>query len=56
MLQLVADGLSSKEIADRLSISVRTVESHRNQIMNKLNQRSIAGLTKYAIREGLTGL
>lgn len=56
VLQLVADGLSSKQIADQLDISVRTVESHRNQIMNKLNERSIAGLTKYAIRQGLTTL
>jgi DNA-binding NarL/FixJ family response regulator len=54
VLQLVAEGLSSKEIACRLSVAVPTVETHRRQIMDKLGLRTIAQLTKYAIREGLT--
>jgi DNA-binding NarL/FixJ family response regulator len=54
VLQLVAEGLSSKEIACRLNVAVPTVETHRRQIMDKLGLRTIAQLTKYAIREGLT--
>jgi DNA-binding NarL/FixJ family response regulator len=54
VLQLLAEGNASKEIASRLAISVATVESHRRQIVDKLNIHSIAQLTKYAIREGLT--
>ncbi len=54
VLQLVAEGKSSKEIAVALGIAVPTVETHRRQIVEKLNLRSIAELTKYAIREGLT--
>ncbi len=56
VLQLLAEGQSSKEIAGTLCISVKTVESHRKQIMDKLGLRSVAELTKYAIREGLTRL
>jgi DNA-binding NarL/FixJ family response regulator len=54
VLQLLAEGHSSKEIATRLKLAVPTVETHRRQIMTKLNLRTIAALTKYAIREGLT--
>jgi DNA-binding NarL/FixJ family response regulator len=54
VLQLIAEGHTSKEIAERLSVSVKTVASHREHIMAKLDIRSVAGLTKYAIREGLT--
>jgi len=54
VLQLLAEGNASKEIACRLNLSVATVESHRRQIVEKLNIHSIAQLTKYAIREGLT--
>ncbi len=54
VLQLLAEGNSSKEIAAALSIAVPTVETHRRQIMEKLGLRSVAELTKYAIREGLT--
>ncbi len=54
VLQLLAEGKSSKEIAVVLLIAVATVETHRRQIMEKLNLRTIAELTKYAIREGLT--
>ncbi|HVY31951.1 MAG TPA: response regulator transcription factor [Polyangiaceae bacterium] len=56
VLQLIAEGNGSKEIAARLDVAVATVESHRRQIMDKLGLRTIAELTKYAIREGLTSL
>ena len=56
VLQLLAEGKSTKEVAAALCVSVKTVETHRQQIMNKLNMQSIADLTKYAIREGLTTL
>jgi DNA-binding NarL/FixJ family response regulator len=56
VLQLLAEGLATKEIADRLVLSVKTVESHRKAVMDKLETRSIAELTKFAIREGLTAL
>ena len=56
VLQLVAEGVSTKEIASRLHVSVKTVESHRAQIMLKLDLHSVAELTKYAIREGITSL
>jgi two-component system, NarL family, response regulator NreC len=54
VLQLIAEGKTSAQIADSLHISVKTVETHRQQIMVKLKIKSIAELTKYAIREGLT--
>jgi DNA-binding NarL/FixJ family response regulator len=54
VLQLTAEGLSMKEVAGRLQVSVKTVETHRRQLMEKLHLYSIAELTKYAIREGLT--
>jgi DNA-binding NarL/FixJ family response regulator len=56
VLQLVAEGLTTKDIAGELHISVKTVETHRKQIMDKLEIRSVAELTKYAVREGLTSL
>jgi DNA-binding NarL/FixJ family response regulator len=56
VLQLIAEGKSSKEIATTLRIAVSTTETHRRQIMEKLKLRSIAALTKYAIREGLTSV
>ena len=56
VLQLVAEGKSSKEIASLLYISVKTVEAHRHQIMDKLNIHSVAELTKYAILKGITSL
>ncbi len=52
VLRLLADGLSNKEIATRLNLGVRTVESHRERIMRKLGIHSVAGLTKYAIGRG----
>jgi DNA-binding NarL/FixJ family response regulator len=54
VLQLVAEGETSKKIAARLQVSVKTVEAHRQQIMDKLNIRTIAGITKYAIQKGIT--
>lgn len=56
VLQLVAEGKSTKEIAASLYVSIKTVESHRRQIMNRLSLKSIAELTKFAIREGITSL
>jgi two-component system, NarL family, response regulator NreC len=56
VLQLIAEGKTTKEIAARLTVSVKTIETHRKQIMEKLGIRSIAGLTKFCIREGLTSL
>ncbi len=53
VVRLVAEGLSSREIADRLSISVKTVDTHRANIMEKVNVRNVAELIKYAIRHGL---
>lgn len=56
VLQLTAEGRSMKEIASALNVSVKTVETHRRQLMIKLGVNSVAELTKYAIREGLTPL
>ncbi|MFP4052354.1 MAG: response regulator [Phycisphaerae bacterium] len=56
VLQLVAEGKSSKEIAATLHVTTKTIEWHRKSIMDKLGIRSIAELTKYAVREGLTTL
>ena len=56
VLQLVAEGKSSKIIASELCISEKTVGAHRQNITNKLGIRSVAELTKFAIREGLTPL
>lgn len=56
VLQLISEGNSAREIAQRLHLSVKTIETHRRQIMQKLEIHSIADLTKFAIREGLTSL
>jgi len=56
VLQLLAEGRATKEVAAELHVSIKTIETHRQQIMNKLRVRSLADLTKYAIREGLTSL
>ena len=56
VLQLLAEGNSTKEIAFKLHVSVKTIETHRQNIMNKLDIRTLAGLTKFAVREGLTSL
>jgi DNA-binding NarL/FixJ family response regulator len=56
VLQLTAEGKSTKEVAFHLHLSVKTVETHRRAIMDKLGIFSVAELTKYAIREGLTSV
>ena len=53
VLQLIAEGYSMKEIALKLKISVKTVETHRAQLMDRLNLHDIAGLVRYAIKAGL---
>jgi len=56
VLRLIAEGMTSKEIGQKLELSAKTIEAYRAQLMEKLNIRTVAGLTKYAIREGLTPL
>lgn len=56
ILQLLAEGWTTKRIAEDLHVSIKTVETHRQHIMDKLELRSLADLTKYAIRQGLTTL
>ena len=56
VLQLLAEGKTTKKIASRLYVSTKTIETHRQRIMDKLNLYTVAELTKYAIREGLTSL
>jgi two-component system response regulator NreC len=56
ILQLLAEGKNTKQMAASFKVSIKTVEAHRKHIMKKLNIHSVSGLTKYAIREGLTGL
>lgn len=56
VLRAMAEGFATKEVAFRLGMSVKTAETHRRQIMEKLGLHSVAELTKYAIREGLTDL
>jgi DNA-binding NarL/FixJ family response regulator len=53
VLQLIAEGRPNKQIAAELCISIKTVEKHRQQMMNKLNIHDIAGLTRYAISKGV---
>ena len=53
VLQLIAEGKPNKQIAGELSISIKTVEKHRQQVMNKLNIHDIAGLTRYAMTKGI---
>lgn len=56
VLQLLAEGKSTKQIAQQLHVSSKTIESNRRNIMDKLGIHSVAELTKYAVREGLTPL
>jgi DNA-binding NarL/FixJ family response regulator len=56
VLQLLAEGRSTKEIAAQLHVSPKTVETHRRQVMHKLDLHSVAQLTKFAVKEGLTSL
>jgi DNA-binding NarL/FixJ family response regulator len=56
VLRLIAEGRATKEVASDLKISIKTAETHRRQIMEKLQMFSVAELTKYAIRQGLTSI
>jgi two-component system response regulator NreC len=56
IVQLITEGHSTKRIASHLNLSVKTIETHRHQAMDKLNLHSVAALTKFAIREGLTSI
>jgi len=56
VLQLMSEGRATKEIAHDLGVSIKTVETHRRQVMEKLKLYSVAELTKYAVREGLTSI
>lgn len=56
VLRLLAAGKNTADMARELGVSVKTIETHRRQIMHKLGLHSIAELTKYAVREGLTSL
>lgn len=56
VLQLIAEGHTTKEIAYLFSLSIKTVETHRQQLMKKLDLQTVAGLTRFAIREGLSPL
>jgi len=56
VLKYIAEGLATKEIASELGLSSKTVEAHRHQIMEKLDLHSVAELTKYAIREGISNI
>ena len=56
ILQLVAEGHTTRQIAELLSVSVKTVETHRAQLMDRLEIRDIPGLVRYAARHGLVSL
>jgi DNA-binding NarL/FixJ family response regulator len=53
VLQMIASGFSNREIAEALQLSIKTVETHRTNLMGKLEIRDVAGLTRYAIRKGI---
>jgi DNA-binding NarL/FixJ family response regulator len=53
VLQLIAEGHATKEIASRLNLSAKTVETHRAQLMERLGIHDVAGLVRYAIRAGV---
>jgi two-component system, NarL family, nitrate/nitrite response regulator NarL len=56
VLAMIAEGQSNKEMASQLGVGVRTIETHRERVMNKLDIHSVAGLTKYAIANGIAKL
>jgi DNA-binding NarL/FixJ family response regulator len=56
VLQLVAEGLTTKQAAARLHLSPKTIETHRQQLMARLNLSSVADLTRFAVREGVVTL
>jgi DNA-binding NarL/FixJ family response regulator len=53
ILQLIAEGNSTKEIANKLNVSIKTVETHRMQLMDRIGIHDVAGLVRYAIRMGI---
>jgi DNA-binding NarL/FixJ family response regulator len=53
VLQLVSNGCANKQVAQELGISIKTVEKHRQQVMNKLNIHEVAGLTRYVVSKGI---
>ena len=53
VLQLIAEGLTTKEIAHKLGVTIKTVETHRSQLMQQLNIHDIAGLVRYAVGAGI---
>ena len=53
MLQLIAEGSSTKDIANKLNLSVKTIDTHRSELMHRLDIHDVAGLVRYAIRTGL---
>jgi DNA-binding NarL/FixJ family response regulator len=55
VLQLVAEGMTNRQISEKLFVSLKTVEKHREHIMKKLDIHDVAGLTRYAVREGIVG-
>jgi len=55
VVQQIAEGYSTREIAERLNVSVKTVESHRANLMRRLDLRDVAGITRFAVRYGLVG-
>ena len=55
-LKLIAEGYSTKEIAERMHVSVKTVETHRSQLMDRLDIRNVPGLVKFAVRRGLVDI
>jgi DNA-binding NarL/FixJ family response regulator len=56
VLQLIAEGVTTREISEKLGVSRKTIDSHRRQIMEKAHATSVAELTKFAIKEGLTAV
>lgn len=56
VLQLIAEGFTTKQVASKLGLSVKTIETHRRQVMEKTNANSVADLVRYALREGIATL
>ena len=56
VLQLIAEGMTTKQVAAQLNLNVKTIETHRRQVMDKIGADSVAGLVRYALREGITTL
>ena len=56
VLQLIAEGKTTRTIASSLNLSIKTIETYRQQIMDKVNAHTMAELIKYAIREGLSSI